>query len=285
MVRATNKHYTQHKIKMKSKMILSLGMMVLLAAGCASQPLKIPTITKNLLRHIGRRRKDRRPESFCSASIPIGQNERFVRAYDEGHQEQERGRTDRSGDYGRIGSGDMFCSAHGTEVTENGDQVQIGVLLSIITGVPAVRYEDRLKRRFTIERNCLGTRRGGDRCSGGKGVCRPQRLVETGGRLRQAGGVKPGTFIMIFLAAALWERLPEIPPTWRFRRRPAMASPPGRNQSAHDENLFRRGNSRRGTGGDAAGTADRHDVPDQHRRDRAMLFVLPEAIRSARHFG
>jgi hypothetical protein len=65
---------------MKKTSLLSIGLLALITAGCASQPLKIPTITKSY---------DTLGEASGSATglmlfnvIPIGQNERFVRAYD-----------------------------------------------------------------------------------------------------------------------------------------------------------------------------------------------------------
>jgi hypothetical protein len=67
---------------MKSKSILSLATLALLAAGCASQPLRIPTVTKTSYDILGEG-KGVATGIMLFNVIPIGQNERFVRAYDE----------------------------------------------------------------------------------------------------------------------------------------------------------------------------------------------------------
>jgi hypothetical protein len=72
---------TNSKSNMKKRLITSCGLLALLAAGCASQPLKIPTPANRPYDTLG--------EGTGSATglmlfglIPIGQDERFVRAYD-----------------------------------------------------------------------------------------------------------------------------------------------------------------------------------------------------------
>ncbi|MBI3853263.1 MAG: hypothetical protein HY298_23685 [Verrucomicrobia bacterium] len=65
----------------KIKPILSLGLLSLLAVGCASQPLKIPTVTKTNYETLGEGQGEA-TGLMLFGFIPIGQNERFVRAYD-----------------------------------------------------------------------------------------------------------------------------------------------------------------------------------------------------------
>ena len=60
--------------------LLSLGLLTLLAAGCASQPLKIPTVTKANYDTLGEGQGEATGIMLFNV-IPIGQNERFVRAY------------------------------------------------------------------------------------------------------------------------------------------------------------------------------------------------------------
>lgn len=67
---------------MKKTSLLSLGLLVLLAAGCASQPLKIPTVTTAAYEKLGEG-KGSATGLMLFAFIPIGQNERFVNAYNQ----------------------------------------------------------------------------------------------------------------------------------------------------------------------------------------------------------
>jgi hypothetical protein len=67
----------------KINVVLSLGSLALLAAGCVSQPLKFPTAEQ-----VGSKPYEIVGEGKGEATglmlfgfIPIGQNERFVRAY------------------------------------------------------------------------------------------------------------------------------------------------------------------------------------------------------------
>jgi hypothetical protein len=68
----------------KIKIVLSFGMLGLLAAGCVSQPLNLPTVEQ-----INHAKYQTLGEGQGEATgimlfglIPIGQNERFVNAYD-----------------------------------------------------------------------------------------------------------------------------------------------------------------------------------------------------------
>ena len=66
------------------KPVLSLGLLSLLAAGCASQPLKFPTVaqvTKTNYDVLGEGQGEA-TGLMLFTFIPIGQNERFLRAYD-----------------------------------------------------------------------------------------------------------------------------------------------------------------------------------------------------------
>ena len=65
----------------RSTTILSLGLLGLLTGGCASQPLKIPTVTKTSYETLGEG-KGGATGIMLFNLIPIGQNERFVRAYE-----------------------------------------------------------------------------------------------------------------------------------------------------------------------------------------------------------
>src|SRR5437764_15051751 len=65
----------------KSKLALSILSLGLLAVGCASQPLKIPTITKANYDVLGEGQGDATGIMLFNI-IPIGQNERFVKAYE-----------------------------------------------------------------------------------------------------------------------------------------------------------------------------------------------------------
>src|SRR6266436_6222451 len=69
-----------HKCMKKSKIVLPLGLLTLLIAGCASQPLRIPTITKTNYEILGEGKGEATGIMLFDV-IPIGQNERFVRAY------------------------------------------------------------------------------------------------------------------------------------------------------------------------------------------------------------
>ena len=66
---------------MKKVSILAIGLSAFLAAGCVSQPLKIPTVTKTSYEKLGEG-KGSATGLMLFDVIPIGQNERFVRAYD-----------------------------------------------------------------------------------------------------------------------------------------------------------------------------------------------------------
>ena|SRR5712692_9966176 len=77
---ATHKHKTKQRTKMQTRTILSIGVLALLAAGCASEPLKIPTVTKTSYDTLGEGKGGATGIMLFNV-IPIGQNERFVRAY------------------------------------------------------------------------------------------------------------------------------------------------------------------------------------------------------------
>ena len=64
----------------KTNTVLSLGLLILLGCGCASQPLKIPTVTKTNYDTLGEGKGEATGIMLFNI-IPIGQNERFVRAY------------------------------------------------------------------------------------------------------------------------------------------------------------------------------------------------------------
>ncbi len=66
---------------MKRTSILSLGLLTFLTAGCVSQPLRIPTVTKTSYEALGEG-KGSATGIMLFNFIPIGQNERFVNAYD-----------------------------------------------------------------------------------------------------------------------------------------------------------------------------------------------------------
>ncbi len=66
---------------MKKVVILSLGVLGVLATGCVSQPLKIPTTASTPYTVVGEG-KGSATGLMLFGLIPIGQNERFVRAYD-----------------------------------------------------------------------------------------------------------------------------------------------------------------------------------------------------------
>ena len=65
----------------KVNTLLSLGLLTLLFTGCASQPLKIPTITRTTYDSLGEAQGEATGIMLFDV-IPIGQNERFVRAYE-----------------------------------------------------------------------------------------------------------------------------------------------------------------------------------------------------------
>ena len=70
---------------MKTKAILSLGILALIAAGCASQPLKFPTtadVSKGNYTVVGQGQGEA-TGIMLFTFIPIGQNQRFVKAYDK----------------------------------------------------------------------------------------------------------------------------------------------------------------------------------------------------------
>ena len=66
---------------MKKTLILTLGILTFLAVGCVSQPLKVPTVDKRAYDTLGEG-KGSSTGLMLFTFIPIGQNERFVRAYD-----------------------------------------------------------------------------------------------------------------------------------------------------------------------------------------------------------
>lgn len=66
---------------MKTKSILSLCILGLLGAGCVSQPLKIPTALNKPYDTLGEGKGSATGLMLFNV-IPIGQNERFVNAYD-----------------------------------------------------------------------------------------------------------------------------------------------------------------------------------------------------------
>ena len=71
-----------HMKKLRS--ILSIGALAILAAGCVSQPMKFPTIaetSKTGYQSLGEGQGEATGIMLFQL-IPIGQNERFVRAYD-----------------------------------------------------------------------------------------------------------------------------------------------------------------------------------------------------------
>ena len=76
----TDKERT-HKNKMRGTSILSLGLLSLVASGCVSQPLRIPTVTKTSYDTLGEG-KGSATGLMLFNFIPIGQNERFVNAYE-----------------------------------------------------------------------------------------------------------------------------------------------------------------------------------------------------------
>jgi hypothetical protein len=68
----------------KLKAIVSLGLLGLMAAGCVSQPLRFPTaaeLSKGNYTVVGESQGEATGLMLFNF-IPIGQNERFVRAYD-----------------------------------------------------------------------------------------------------------------------------------------------------------------------------------------------------------
>jgi len=68
----------------KIKTILSLGVLVIAAAGCVSQPLRFPTAAETAKGNytvLGEAEGEATGLMLFDV-IPIGQNERFVRAYD-----------------------------------------------------------------------------------------------------------------------------------------------------------------------------------------------------------
>lgn len=65
---------------MKKISIISLGLLALFAAGCASQPLKIPTVTTSSYEELGQG-EGKATGIMLGNIIPIGQNTRFVTAY------------------------------------------------------------------------------------------------------------------------------------------------------------------------------------------------------------
>jgi hypothetical protein len=78
--RQASHHSAQKQTTMK-KQILTLSSLALLASGCISQPLKISTPTKGPYDVVGEGKGEATGIMLFNL-IPIGQNERFVRAYD-----------------------------------------------------------------------------------------------------------------------------------------------------------------------------------------------------------
>jgi hypothetical protein len=66
---------------MKKTSVLLLGLLTVLAAGCASQPLRIPTVTTTAYEKLGEGEGSSTGLMLFNV-IPIGQNKRFVNAYD-----------------------------------------------------------------------------------------------------------------------------------------------------------------------------------------------------------
>lgn len=66
---------------MKNTTMLLLATLPLLAIGCVSQPLRIPTVTKTSYDTLGEG-KGNATGIMLFNIIPIGQNERFVNAYE-----------------------------------------------------------------------------------------------------------------------------------------------------------------------------------------------------------
>jgi hypothetical protein len=66
------------------KFVLSLAPLAILAMGCASQPLKFPTVEKVNQTHydVLGEGKGEATGIMLFQFIPIGQNERYVKAYD-----------------------------------------------------------------------------------------------------------------------------------------------------------------------------------------------------------
>jgi len=68
-----------------TRAILSLSLLAFLATGCVSQPLKIETRTKSNYDELGEGRGTATGIMLFNF-IPIGQNDRFVRAYESAVQ-------------------------------------------------------------------------------------------------------------------------------------------------------------------------------------------------------
>jgi hypothetical protein len=66
---------------MKTKSLLSFGLLVLLSAGCVSQPLTVPTALNKPYDTLGEGKGSATGLMLFNV-IPIGQNERFIKAYD-----------------------------------------------------------------------------------------------------------------------------------------------------------------------------------------------------------
>lgn len=65
----------------KTNLLLSIITVAVLAVGCVSQPLKIPTVTKANYDVLGEGQGEATGIMLFNV-IPIGQNERFVHAYE-----------------------------------------------------------------------------------------------------------------------------------------------------------------------------------------------------------
>src|SRR6266581_2647172 len=65
----------------KTTALISFAFLAILAVGCASQPLKIPTVTKTNYETLGEGKGGATGLMLFNV-IPIGQNERFVKAYE-----------------------------------------------------------------------------------------------------------------------------------------------------------------------------------------------------------
>jgi len=68
-----------------TRAMLSLSLLVFLATGCVSRPLKIETRTKSNYEELGEGRGTATGIMLFNL-IPIGQNERFIRAYESAVQ-------------------------------------------------------------------------------------------------------------------------------------------------------------------------------------------------------
>ena len=116
------------------------------------------------------------------------------------------------------------------------------------------------------------------------GVCHLQRLIEKGDRFSQAGGVKPGKFITLLLAATFWAScqksadvaptpsIDDLLPTQAQPKLPTMKMYLGAETLDVELALTPREQQ--------TGMMFRTNVTDES----AMLFVLPQAMRAPNGF-